>query len=295
VKKRLTSVIPMVLVLCMLLVSSAALAAEPENTNDILVKEVLTEDDWSYIDSLPLEQKQNLLVERIQNISQEPTIREIAAINNMSEAEYTALLQQQQEAAEYLIKNGAAFFAQGQQEMEELYQKDPEAAKIKYPKEFTQTSNIAPPAGSRSSVGDTGDILITQDVDTCKDWIGHAGIVSTDSSYTMESWPEAYSPISEDGVQVYDNDWSEYSPTWGLRVYYANSGDYDDAAEYAEDQEGKEYNWIFINRTRTDKFYCSQLVWRSWLEQGFDTDDEGPIVWPADLYYDDDTYCFTYH
>lgn len=36
------------------------------------------------------------------------------------------------------------------------------------------------------------------------------------------------------------------------------------AADYARNQLGKPYNWIFIDKWRTDAFYCSQLCWAAY-------------------------------
>jgi hypothetical protein len=63
-KKRFISIIPMALVLGILLVSGASLAATPENTNDILVKEVLTENDWNYIQSVDAAEREVILTQR---------------------------------------------------------------------------------------------------------------------------------------------------------------------------------------------------------------------------------------
>ncbi|MED3648991.1 YiiX/YebB-like N1pC/P60 family cysteine hydrolase [Heyndrickxia sporothermodurans] len=46
----------------------------------------------------------------------------------------------------------------------------------------------------------------------------------------------------------------------------------------------KPYNFAFGNKTTTDKFYCSQLVWRAWQLMGYDLDyNRGKFVWPGDL------------
>lgn len=54
------------------------------------------------------------------------------------------------------------------------------------------------------------------------------------------------------------------------------------AARYAERQLGKSYNWNYLDRQTTEKFYCSQLCWRAWIQQGFkvDYDDYGPFNRP---------------
>jgi len=73
--------------LVLLLISvttNVVFAQEQDKSISIVSKVTLTDDDWNYIDSLPFEQRQELLLKRIYNIKQEPTLREIAVINNMS-------------------------------------------------------------------------------------------------------------------------------------------------------------------------------------------------------------------
>ncbi|NJK32884.1 MAG: hypothetical protein HC927_11020 [Deltaproteobacteria bacterium] len=44
------------------------------------------------------------------------------------------------------------------------------------------------------------------------------------------------------------------------------------AAEYAIAQDGKPFNHAYLNKNRTDAFYCTQLIWRAYLEAGVDLD-----------------------
>jgi len=82
----------------------------------------------------------------------------------------------------------------------------------------------------------------------------------------------------------------------------------DYATSFAEDQAAadKPYNWNFWDKWRTDKYYCSQLVWRGYWEAGTDIDSDWSIesclkthntvicdllnasVPPDDIYYDND-------
>ena len=78
------------------------------------------------------------------------------------------------------------------------------------------------------------------------------------------------------------------------------------ATIFAQDQIDKLYNKVFVNKWRTDKYYCSQLVWRAYYEADVDIDSNWSIasclvsgnpaicallvaaVPPDDIYYDDD-------
>ena len=280
--------------------TSTVFAADPEKDASIISKATLTTDDWKYIDSLPLEQKQNLLTERLQNIKQEPTLREVAAINNMSEAEFVAFCKQQQKDAEDLMKNGAARFAQDKQNMDELFKRDPEAAKMKYSKMFSENIQTSNNTGMRAltggPIGTYGDVLVTFGINSMVGITGHAAIVSQMSSWTIEAWPGAFSPIGLEGVQWYPNNWGSYSQTWGLGVLNATVANYTNAAIYAQNQVSKPFNWNIFNKFTTNSFYCSQLCWRSWEQQGKNIDGMpyDTVVYPWEIPYDNDIFIYYY-
>lgn len=124
-------------------------------------------------------------------------------------------------------------------------------------------------------LGTYGDILITYNGGT--NWIhGHAGIVSRNNNVTIEAFPWR-------GVIRNSNRWYEK----GNRLYRPKNvrgGQYTAAARNAESHVGKEYFLDIFNKWRTDKFYCSQLVWRAWLDAGKNiAPSSGNIVTPGDL------------
>lgn len=134
-------------------------------------------------------------------------------------------------------------------------------------------------------VGTTGDILVTLSDKSSSSflWVGgHAGIVSTNSRYTVESFGNK--TPDKNGVRRWDNDWANrYSMVRGLWVKGAKSDHYRKAAEYSVAQIGKPYNYNFFDVETTSAFYCSQLVWRAWYNaKGVDLNDGG-AVWPVDL------------
>jgi uncharacterized protein YycO len=122
---------------------------------------------------------------------------------------------------------------------------------------------------------------------------GHAAIVSTNSKNTVESFAKDFSPIKKDGVQKYPNDWGSRANVLMLRPKGATTAKYAAAAKYAEKQVGDPYNWNFANKMTESEFYCSQLVWRAWLNQNTDI-EKGSIpnvaVTPADLVNSSNTY-----
>lgn len=110
---------------------------------------------------------------------------------------------------------------------------------------------------------------------------GHAGIAI--DSYTLVEAELA------DGVnQSPVSDWkTRYNHFVVLRVYSASVTERSSAANYAIAQLGDYYS-IFSNRMDTYRWYCSQLVWRSYLEQGYDIESYGwqqgvGLITPGDL------------
>ncbi|GEB34810.1 MULTISPECIES: YiiX/YebB-like N1pC/P60 family cysteine hydrolase [Brevibacillus] len=140
-------------------------------------------------------------------------------------------------------------------------------------------------------IGTYGDILITLDSGSESSgtfYGGHAAIVSEDSnSWTIESFAKGWSPQAPkiDGVYWHINDWANrYDTVAGYHVKKASLSDYTDAALYAEDNLYKPYNFNYFDKWDTTSFYCSQIVWRAWYNQGFNLDsDGGDEVWPEDI------------
>jgi uncharacterized protein YycO len=112
---------------------------------------------------------------------------------------------------------------------------------------------------------------------------GHAGIYVGDGviveSYGGQNCPDWYqfACLSETpgvaGRRVLSTgesfsraeDWAILRPSASLEQKVS-------ASEYALNQIGKPYNWNLTDKERTDKFYCSQLVWRAYQTAGIDLD-----------------------
>jgi Permuted papain-like amidase enzyme, YaeF/YiiX, C92 family len=91
----------------------------------------------------------------------------------------------------------------------------------------------------------------------------HAAIVKYQGSSALFS----IGPDGENGVwwnsrsllHQYSHASVQRVDTWPL-----SSNRRQDAADYARKQLGKPYNWIFVDKWRTDAFYCSQLCWAAY-------------------------------
>lgn len=137
------------------------------------------------------------------------------------------------------------------------------------------------------TLGTDGDIIVTLMLNSSSSGIaGHAAIVSRNDDVTIESYSKSFSPKRIHGVAEYTNNWNIEPGTLLLRVVNAKDHHYTVASTYAEAQIGKPYNGNFFNKNRTDQFYCSQLVWRAWLNAGFDIEKgtiPNAVIAPADL------------
>ena len=89
----------------------------------------------------------------------------------------------------------------------------------------------------------------------------HAGIVAPQKNYVV-----AEAPGLKEAVRLRQNKWV---PSKGYTVYQVGvtsttiQQDYN-AGKWAGQQVGKPYNINFWDAKRTDKFYCSQLVWAAY-------------------------------
>lgn len=133
-----------------------------------------------------------------------------------------------------------------------------------------------------ASLGTYGDVLTTFDTSSSSGYVGgHSAIVSNYSdARTIESFAydwapadSAYNGYAEGGVRFYINDWKNRYREYARQIVTgAYSNEYVDAANYAENKIGTPYSTKFNEKTLTNQFYCSSLVWRAWYEQEYDLD-----------------------
>lgn len=158
-------------------------------------------------------------------------------------------------------------------------------------------------SGTRSAFSDMqiGDFLVNHSSpsNSSKNFIGHAAIVETkgstpSTSYTMEAYGKGFQPYGGYGVKRFN-----YNTVWHSDMKSKQSFNYvpskysasistanRNAALYARAKDGVPYNYNFLNVNTTSSFYCSQLVYRAWLEHGINLNQGGGIVSPVDLYQD---------
>lgn len=119
---------------------------------------------------------------------------------------------------------------------------------------------------------------------------GHVAIVS-DSQYRQTT--EAY---LNGGVQKYIRKWDNAKKFYKSMAIGSTSTRRANAVKYAVSKVGKPYNTNFFDKWTESKFYCSQLVWRAWYNQGIDIDDRktDTIVSPIEVGLSNNTYKFEY-
>jgi uncharacterized protein YycO len=126
-----------------------------------------------------------------------------------------------------------------------------------------------------------GDILVVHDGYVAWGFWRHTGIYNPDMTFD---------PILES-----DANGVHYSPEYKFKHYDIQAGlmpkpGYGyvafNALQNAKTHLGKPYSYDFNNKWRTDKFYCSSLVWRGYYDAGWDIDsDGGDFVSPGDIYW----------
>ena len=143
-------------------------------------------------------------------------------------------------------------------------------------------SAVARPTGS---MGNAGDVLITMSGSSSSKvtWVGgHAALV-VDGYNTIEAFGNA--GTSKDGVRYWTNNFhNRYKDAKGYSVSGTSMSTREKAVSYAESKLCAPYNFNFFNKTNTSAFYCSQIVWKAWKQQGVELDyNGGDAVWPGDL------------
>lgn len=125
-----------------------------------------------------------------------------------------------------------------------------------------------------------GVILVTADAWKGLIPTGHAGII----------WDGKKGLIIEslsDGVQTGPNNWNKTKKTcYAVGVKKTSEDQDNSASNWCANQRGKKYNFNYFNTSTRKTFYCSQLVWASFLDNyGIDmnTSAYGGAVHPMEL------------
>jgi uncharacterized protein YycO len=134
-----------------------------------------------------------------------------------------------------------------------------------------------------------GMILITNDF--------YKGLIPTGHSAIVYSTTQVVESVSN-GVVMGKNDWwSSKNSSAGGSVNSTTTAQDAAAAEWCKSQLGKPYNFNYFNTSTRSSFYCSQLVWASFLDNyGVDLNTSaystslGNPIHPLELLSNDVTY-----
>lgn len=118
---------------------------------------------------------------------------------------------------------------------------------------------------------------------------GHVAIKGNKDRETVESYPE-------DGVRSRIDKWKGAHKFYKAMAIGSTSTRRTNAVNYANSKVNKPYNHNFWNKWTETSFYCSQLVWRAWYNQGIDIDNNknDTIVTPVEVGLSSNTYKFEY-
>lgn len=131
----------------------------------------------------------------------------------------------------------------------------------------------------------SGVILVTEDKFKGIIPTGHAAIIWT-SSTVVESLSQ--------GVTTGPNDWNtSRSSCYGVAVSGTSAAQDSAAANWCYKQIGKPYNYNYLDKNTRSKFYCSQLVYASYLDNygiNLDTSSFLTAIHPIELVESSNTY-----
>lgn len=299
-RARTIAILIALVVVTVLLFSSASVVSAAGQGRDrnrqLSTKERLTADDASYLEGLPREDRRQILVARgWQEIiipDEYESYRDLVPIEELTMAYEKALRISGSEVA----RNDVLAQPSQMMSLDETVKAIEQNCKGKdghVPfNEFKAEERWVPSAndlrrnhdvlgGWGTSPGDgntcdfdqsvNGDIVLVKGSGLFPGIFCHAAIVKYRASSSLFS----IGPDGDNGVwwnsrlrlHQYSHASVQRVNTWPL-----SSNRRQDAADYARNQLGKPYNWIFINKWRTDAFYCSQLCWAAYYH-------------PSPLYY----------
>ncbi len=104
-----------------------------------------------------------------------------------------------------------------------------------------------------------GQILITNDA--------YKGLIPTGHSAIVYSSTQVVESVSSVVVMGKNDWWSSKNSSAAGSVSSTTTTQDADAAEWCKGQVGKPYNYNYFNTGTRSSFYCSQLVWASFLDK----------------------------
>ena len=260
-----------------LLFTSASTVSAASDTRDrnrqLSNKETLTADDVGYIKSLQREERRGILVARgwqeIAIPDQYEDYQDLVSVNEVAKNEALIKSGQMRSLDETLkaIQQRCMY----KEDYIPFDQFKAEERWVPSPKDLQRNRGVL--GGWGTSPGDrnscdfgqsaNGDAILVKGSGLFPGVFCHAAlVVYSGYYYAFAVGPDGDSGVwwnTRDQLHQYSHASVQRVDTWPL-----SSNRRQNAADYAYKQLGKPYNWIFIDKWRTDAFYCSQLCWAAY-------------------------------
>jgi uncharacterized protein YycO len=291
VKNRIAILVGLVAAIVLLFTSASAVSAAGESKDrnrQLSIKERLTADDVSYLKSLPRDERREILVARgwreITIPDEYESYQDLVSVNEVAKTYQEALkasrgggannevlaqsdqirgLDETLKAVERVCMEKEDCIPFDEFKTEERWV--PSAKDLRRNHDAIGGWGTSPGNGNSCDFGQSvnGDIVLLKGSGLFPGVFCHAAIVKYQGSSSLFS----IGPDGENGVwwnsrsllHQYSHASVQRVDTWPL-----SSTRRQNAADYARNQLGKPYNWIFIDKWRTDAFYCSQLCWAAY-------------------------------
>lgn len=289
--RRLIIALSLLLAVIVLMMSASAVTAatlDKGRSGQLATKERLTAGDVAYLKSLPREERKGILVARgwqeIVIPDQYESYQDLVPVAAVARAYQEALTATGSGAAqnEVLVQSGQirsldetlkaieqncidkqSSIPFDQFKAEERWV--PSAKDLRRNHDVIGGWGTSPGDGNRCDLepADNGDIVLVKGSGLFPGVFCHAAIVTYDwASRTFSIGPDGDNGVwwnSQSRLKEYSHASVQRVNTWPL-----SSSRRQTAANYALNQLGKPYNWIFVDKWRTNAFYCSQLCWAAY-------------------------------
>ena len=289
--KRVSIVVSLILAVIILLTSASVVSARSESgdrNRQLTTKERLTAGDVAYLKSLPCEERKDILVARgwqeIVIPDQYESYQDLVPVNALNTAYQEALKAASSGAAQNEVLTQSDQMRSMDETLKAIEQNSIDKQRYIPFDQFKAEERWVASAqdlwrnhdvigGWGTSPGDgnscdfdqsvNGDVVLVKGSGLFPGVFCHAAIVKYRGSSALFSiGPDGDNGVwwnSQSRLKEYSHASVQRVDTWPL-----SSNRRQTAADYARNQLGKPYNWIFVDKWRTDAFYCSQLCWAAY-------------------------------
>jgi hypothetical protein len=290
-KNRIAIVVGLFAAIVLLFTSASAVSAASEGKDrnrQLGTKERLTANDVAYLKSLPRDERREILTARgwreIVIPDQYESYQDLVPVDELATAYQEALKSSGSDVAKNEVLSQSdqmrgldetlKAMEQGCMNKEDYIPFDDfktEERWVPSAKDLKRNSGVvggwgtSPGDGNNCDFGQSvnGDVVLVKGSGLFPGVFCHAALVKYRSSSALFS----IGPNGDNGVwwnsrsqlHQYSHASVQRVDTWPL-----SSNRRQTAADYAREQLGKPYNWIFVDKWRTDAFYCSQLCWAAY-------------------------------